>query len=70
MNQFRKALVQKAFNKLDKNKSGFITFEDLEGVYDAGKHPEVLKGNKTKQEIYLDFLQTFESYGDLQVSIY
>lgn len=60
-------MVQKAFQKLDKDKSGFITFADLEGVYDPSRHPEVLKGKKSKEDVYLDFLQTFESYSDLKV---
>ena len=33
MNQFRKNLVKKAFDKIDQNRSGEITVEDLHGMY-------------------------------------
>jgi len=41
MNSFRKSLVNQAFNKLDKDKSGVINIEDLRGVYNAKQHPDV-----------------------------
>lgn len=33
---------------------------DIKGVYDARKHPDVLSGKKTEDEILGMFLDTFE----------
>lgn len=60
MNQFRKNLVKKAFDKIDQNRSGEITVEDLHGVYNAAKHPDVINGKKTEDEILMEYLDTFE----------
>ena len=49
MNQARKAIVMKAFNKMDKDGSGMIDIEDIRGVYTADKHPDVIAGKKTEQ---------------------
>jgi calcyphosin len=42
MNNFRKKLVLQAFNKLDKDKSGQIDINDIKGVYNASRHPDVI----------------------------
>jgi hypothetical protein len=42
LNDFRKALVEKAFRKIDKDSSGFIDIEDIKDLYNAKKHPEVI----------------------------
>jgi hypothetical protein len=33
MNQFRKALTMKAFNILDKDKSGALSLDDIKGIF-------------------------------------
>ena len=40
----RLALVEKAFARLDRDGSGKVTIDDLRGVYNAKKHPEVIEG--------------------------
>jgi calcyphosin len=42
MNPARKKMVLQAYNKLDKDRSGFIDINDLKGVYNGSKHPDVL----------------------------
>jgi calcyphosin len=42
MNSFRKKLVLQAFNKIDKDKSGFVDISDIKGVYNASRHPDVI----------------------------
>ena len=56
----RKALVGKAFQKIDKSGDGFITIEDLCGTYDAKHDPRVISGKKTEQEVLAEFLDTFD----------
>jgi Ca2+-binding EF-hand superfamily protein len=61
MNPNRKAIVAKAFAVLDKDKGGFVDINDIRGVYNASKHPDVLAGKKTEQQILQEFLETFET---------
>lgn len=49
MNPSRKKFVAQAYNKLDKDRSGFIDINDIKGVYNAAKHPDVLQGKKTEE---------------------
>jgi hypothetical protein len=58
----RKALVVKAFKKLDKDGSGELNFDDICEVYNAKKHPAVLEGRKTERQILEEFLSTFEMH--------
>ncbi|KAH7687874.1 calcyphosin [Aphelenchoides avenae] len=63
MNANRKALVEKAFKKLDKDGSGVVTVSDMNGVYDCSKHRAFLSGEKTKEQICAEFLKHFEANG-------
>ena len=56
MNDRRKKIVLKAFNKLDKDKSGSIELSDIQGIYNASKHPDVASGKKTEDEVLVEFL--------------
>ena len=42
LNDFRTALVEKAFRKIDIDSSGFLDIEDIKDVYNASKHPDVI----------------------------
>ena len=60
MNDFRKSLVNQAFKKLDVNGTGEITFDEMEAKYNAKDHPEVMNGKKTEEEIFKEFIDTFQ----------
>jgi Ca2+-binding EF-hand superfamily protein len=64
MNNFRRALVEQAFDIIDADKSGDLTIADLKGVYNASQHPEVKAGRKTEDAVLTEFLHTFESMYD------
>jgi Ca2+-binding EF-hand superfamily protein len=66
MNPNRKAIVAKAFSVLDKDKGGFVDINDIRGVYNAARHPDVLAGKKTEQQILQEFLETFETAHSLR----
>lgn len=59
MNNFRKNLVQQAFNKLDRIGNDLITTEDLKGVYSAKKHPKYISGEWTEERVFQEFLNSF-----------
>ena len=62
LNEFRAGLVEKAFRKIDKDGSGVLDISDIKGTYNASKHPEVISGKKTEDEILVEFLETFEAH--------
>jgi Ca2+-binding EF-hand superfamily protein len=62
MNQARKNLVKRAFDKLDKNGNGIVELDDIRGVYNAKNHPDVKLGKKTEDEVLTEFLDTFEMH--------
>jgi Ca2+-binding EF-hand superfamily protein len=61
MNMARKKSVAQAYKKLDKDGNGWIDINDVRGVYKANKHPDVLSGKKTEDQILQEFLETFET---------
>ncbi|OQR98128.1 amino-acid acetyltransferase [Thraustotheca clavata] len=60
MNERRLQLVHEAFRKLDKNGDGVVDPSDIVGTYDASKHPDVIAGKRTQDEIFREFLDTFD----------
>ena len=65
LNEARKSVVMLAFRKLDVDGSGVIEPHELLEKYDASKHPEVLSGAKSQEEILKEFVSCFEVGGDV-----
>ncbi len=61
MNPRRKQLVLLAFKQLDKTGDGFVTYEDLQQVYDVTHNPDFKSGLKSKKEILEDFMKQWET---------
>lgn len=59
MNSRRRDVCVKAFDKLDRDLSGTIDLVEVRAVYSAEKHPDVLLGKKTEDEVLYQFLDTF-----------
>jgi hypothetical protein len=66
MNNFRKKIVMGAFKKIDRDGNGVLELNDIKGTYNAAKHPDVLAGKKTEDEVLGEFLETFEAHHALQ----
>nr|XP_020746523.1 calcyphosin-2 isoform X1 [Odocoileus virginianus texanus]XP_020746524.1 calcyphosin-2 isoform X1 [Odocoileus virginianus texanus]XP_020746525.1 calcyphosin-2 isoform X1 [Odocoileus virginianus texanus] len=75
MNEYRKSFVRKAFMKLDFNKTGSVSLIDIRKCYCAKKHPQVISGHSTEEEIKSSFLETLKdacnksdevSYGEFE----
>jgi len=58
----RMALVKKAYIKLDKDGSGIVDIEDIKDVYNTSKHPDVISGKKSRDQVLVEFLETFEMH--------
>ncbi len=69
MNDFRKKLVNQAFDIIDKDASGDLTITDLKDVYNAKAHPDVKQGKKTEDQVLTEFLHTFENMYTYHVKI-
>jgi len=64
MRKCRRDLVMMAFKKLDRTNTGEITIDDLRGVYSAKYHPKYMNGQWTEEQVFLEFLKTFDSPND------
>ena len=60
MNDYRKMLVKRAFDRLNLSESGVIGIKDVKAMYNSSKHPAVIEGRKTEDEVLQEFLETFE----------
>ena len=69
MNAYRRNFAEKAFRIMDRDKSGTLNIDDIKGVYNGKKHPDVIKGKKTEEEVLGEFLDTFELHYSLNVYI-
>uniref|UniRef100_F1LD55 Calcyphosin-like protein n=1 Tax=Ascaris suum TaxID=6253 RepID=F1LD55_ASCSU len=63
MSQSRLAVIDLAFKKLDKTGDGVITVDDMKGIYNAERHPQFISGEKTREEVFAQFLKNFEVGG-------
>eukprot|EP01006_Ploeotia_vitrea_P054185 TRINITY_DN67858_c7_g1_i1.p1 TRINITY_DN67858_c7_g1~~TRINITY_DN67858_c7_g1_i1.p1 ORF type:complete len:420 (-),score=48.45 TRINITY_DN67858_c7_g1_i1:958-2217(-) len=64
MNQRRRDFVLQAYALLDVITDGLVTFKDIKQAYDTSKHPDLLAGKKTEQEIILDFMKGWDKDHD------
>ncbi|EFX88955.1 hypothetical protein DAPPUDRAFT_304741 [Daphnia pulex] len=70
MSKSRISLILAAFQKMDKTGDGVITPEDLKGVYNVRSHPKFINGEKTEEQIFQEYLRTFDSpHGDGKVTL-
>jgi Ca2+-binding EF-hand superfamily protein len=60
MTKRRVNIVNRAFGLLDKDGSGHITVEDVKHLYDPSHHKDFIDGNKTKEEVIEEFLDSFD----------
>ena len=59
LNERRLSLVKATFSRLDRNDTGIVDASEVAQAYNASKHPEVLSGSKTAEEVYAEFLDTY-----------
>jgi len=65
MSEQRRELTEQAFDAMDVDGSGEIDVNDLKEKYDTSKHPKVLTGEMSHEDVINEFLVNFEgSEGD------
>ena len=65
MNKNRIKIIEKVFEKLDKEKTGKISFDTVVNSYNPYKHPQVLSGERNAQEVLCRFIDLFEYHFNL-----
>ncbi len=59
LNKRRARLVNMAFEIMDQDGNGYLELSDLAGRYNGKRHPDVISGKKTEDQVLLEFLDTF-----------
>lgn len=61
LNDRRRQLVLQAFEILDKDHTGEVELNDISAVYSADKHPDVISGKRSAEDVLKEFLDTFDT---------
>jgi len=61
LSESRVAYIRKAYDKLDVNKDGKVTLEDIAKLYDVSQHPDVIQGKMTPEEAYRQFMSLWDT---------
>jgi Ca2+-binding EF-hand superfamily protein len=61
----RLQLIHMAFNVIDTDGSGIVDAAEVATLYDATKHPAVVTGAKSKEQVLREFLDTFDVGGEV-----
>jgi Ca2+-binding EF-hand superfamily protein len=69
MNITRTSIVLKAFDKIDTDKSGVIELNEIKSRYNVKNNADVKSGKKTEEEIYYEFLDTFETHHNIKKGV-
>jgi len=56
----RYKLVMKVFDMMDRSGNGIIESNDVAHLYNAKKHPDVRTGEKSEEDVLVEFLKGFE----------
>ena len=61
MNNNRKKYIRLAYEKLDINKDGLVKLDDISKIYDASRHPDVMSGKKTPDQVFVEFMKLWDT---------
>lgn len=56
----RRDLLIRAFQRIDSRGAGAVLMEDFISVFNPQKHPSVVEGRKTSDQVLGEFLETFD----------
>jgi Ca2+-binding EF-hand superfamily protein len=60
-NEFRQQYINAAYAKLDVNGDGQVTIDDVKLRYNCSKHPDVVAGRKTENEVRGSFMSLWDT---------
>ena len=67
MNQKRILILKEAFKKLDLDKGGQVEIGEIKSQFNAKNDKDVKSGEKTEEEVYTEFIDTFQMNHDNRV---
>ena len=70
LNESRLKAIGLAFDMLDTNKSGTVELEVIKSKYNPQRHPAVLEGHKTEEQVREDFNDMLNSYTETYGTLY
>jgi len=68
MSQRRAAAVKQVFDHLANKCGGRFTVDYVKKVYDSSRHPDVIQGKRTADNVLVEFIETFEAHHNLDGS--
>ena len=69
LNERRKNVILSAFSKLDLDKSGIVELNEVKTLFNTRNNPLVLNGEKSEEEIYSEFIETFQTHHNITSGI-
>ena len=60
MSDTRKNIVEEIFNTLEPDQEGFVHINKVNQLFNPENHPDVLSGKRNPNEVYQEFVDTFE----------
>ena len=60
MSDSRKNIVEEIFNTLEPDQEGFVHINKVNQLFNPENHPDVLSGKRNPNEVYQEFVDTFE----------
>ena len=67
LNEKRTEIIKEAFAKLDIEKGGIVDINEIKLQYNAKNNPDLRSGRKTEEEIFSEFINTFQLNHDNKV---
>ena len=67
MSPKRTAVIKEAFQKLDEDKSGQVEISEVKLQFNAKNDIDVKSGKKTEEEVYTEFVESFQMNHDNRV---
>jgi Ca2+-binding EF-hand superfamily protein len=64
----RREIVEQAYKCLDRNGDQSVTLGEMAQLYATDRHPAVLKGQKTKDQVLKEFIGSWDKSGDAIVT--
>ena len=61
----RKLYIVEVFSNIDKEQTGKVQIDSLKNLFNAKKHPEVINGTKSQEEVFEQFCNSLDLYREI-----
>jgi EF hand len=66
INSYRLNIIKQAFATIDTNKNGEIDFEEVKARFDPTRHPDVVNGTRSVDDVRFEFLDMFSTHHNIE----